>query len=106
MRKPVVILAVAASLGLITSIAIYQYVAEKGLEVERARLQVERIVVARQNIPIGRTLAAEDLRVVDWPADAQPEGAARDAKALVGMVARSPFVENEPVLESKLASPG
>lgn len=72
----------------------------------------KQLLVARQAIPAGKFVTADDLRWQDWPADS-PTGAfieqKTDAEALekmVGAVARFDLVEGEPVTATKLAHPG
>lgn len=73
---------------------------------------MKEILVARQAIPAGKFVAADDLRWVGWPDNspttemverkASPEG----LEEAVGAVARFGLVEGEPVTSAKLVHPG
>ncbi|MGE0405626.1 MAG: Flp pilus assembly protein CpaB [Candidatus Korobacteraceae bacterium] len=62
------------------------------------------VVVMANEVTTGRTLAEEDLRLVNLPLSDLPAGTFRDKADVVGRGAMSPMVRNEPVLESKLAA--
>jgi pilus assembly protein CpaB len=72
----------------------------------------KQLLVARQAIPAGKFVTADDLRWQEWP-DSSPTAAfieqKTDAEALekmVGAVARFDLVEGEPVTATKLVHPG
>ncbi|MDP3492360.1 MAG: Flp pilus assembly protein CpaB [Hyphomonadaceae bacterium] len=75
-------------------------------------IPTKQILVANAKIPVGKFVAAEDLRWQEWPASAnvesfieqekQPEG----LEKMVGAVARFDLVVGEPVTTSKLMHPG
>lgn len=75
-------------------------------------IPTKQILVANNKIPVGKFVAAEDLRWQEWPANAnvesfieqekQPEG----LEKMVGAVARYDLVVGEPVTTSKLMHPG
>jgi pilus assembly protein CpaB len=62
------------------------------------------VVVAASNMDVGTALRAEDLRVIQWPSKAVPEGSFRKAEELVGRGLIQPVVSFEPMLPGKLAS--
>jgi pilus assembly protein CpaB len=75
-------------------------------------LPAKQLLVARQAIPVGKFVTADDLRWQEWPADS-PTGAFIEQKAdeealekMVGAVARFDLVEGEPVTATKLVHPG
>lgn len=68
-------------------------------------MPMAKVVVAARALPLGTTLTAEMLQVVQWPAEALPVGAIDEAEGLVGRVLMSNVVPNEPIVEPKLASP-
>jgi len=53
---------------------------------------------------LGDTLTADNVRVIDWPANAAPQGAFHDPQEVVGRGLVLPVIQNEPILEMKLAS--
>jgi pilus assembly protein CpaB len=66
------------------------------------------VLVAAADIPLGNTLAASDIRWLDWPAASVPAGVVRkdetpDAEAeLTGQLARFAIAGGEPVRRDKL----
>lgn len=60
-------------------------------------------VVAATNLPLGRRLEASDLRLVTWPGAKPLPGMFVRIDDCIGRALVTPVVENEPVLEGKLA---
>lgn len=62
------------------------------------------VVVAASDLDIGAELRREDIRIIDWPANAVPANAISDPKDVIGRGLILPVIENEPFLPMKLAS--
>jgi pilus assembly protein CpaB len=62
------------------------------------------VVVAAADLDVGAELRREDIRVIDWPANAVPATAIGDPKDVIGRGIVLPVIENEPILPNKLAS--
>ena len=62
------------------------------------------VVVAATDLDIGAELRREDIRIIDWPANAVPAAAISDPKDVIGRGIVLPLIENEPILPMKLAS--
>jgi pilus assembly protein CpaB len=62
------------------------------------------VVVAAAPLKLGQRLDVNDLRLVDWPEGKQPTGSFTRKEDCVGRALITPVVENETVLEHKLAS--
>jgi pilus assembly protein CpaB len=62
-----------------------------------------RVVVAAGVVDAGMPLAANNLRVLQWPAQTAPQGGFERIEKVVGRVARQSLVAGEPILESRLA---
>lgn len=78
-----------------------------------AQMQTVDVLVAKADIPLGKTLSSSDLQWQTWPAAAASASFVRrdsrpDAtKQLDGTaIARSPFVTGEPIRDSKLVMAG
>ena len=69
-----------------------------------ATLKTTSVVVAAANLTLGDELGADDLRVVEWPANSVPASAFRTTEEVVGRGVIAPIVEHEPILADKLAS--
>src|SRR5438132_3258568 len=62
------------------------------------------VVVAATDLDIGAQLTRDDIRIIDWPANAMPAGAFNDPKDVIGRGVVLPVIQNEPILPLKLAS--
>ena len=69
-----------------------------------APMATQAVVVAAADLELGTALKKEDLKVVQFPQGAAPEGAFTQANDLVGRGLIVPIVKNEPILGAKLAS--
>src|SRR5205807_3237477 len=52
----------------------------------------------------GAELGRDEIRVIDWPANAVPATAISDPNEVIGRGLILPVIENEPILPMKLAS--
>jgi pilus assembly protein CpaB len=96
-------LAAALLLGLLASVAIYNYLKQQQEEIQRVRGEQQLVVVAAMDIPAGEALNQERVRTVMWPKTSLPPGVIFDPALAVGRLAVKDLVIGEPVLESKLA---
>jgi pilus assembly protein CpaB len=62
------------------------------------------VVVAAADLDVGAELRREDIRIIDWPANAVPKNAIGDPKDVIGRGIVLPVIQNEPILPNKLAS--
>lgn len=83
----------------------YQFLSRQPVVVERVTPDVVRAAVAVRDLPIGTILTREDVRLVDWPADAVPAGLARRVEDVIGRGIVTPVSANEPFIVAKLADP-
>lgn len=72
--------------------------------VRAASIPTRPVVVAAGDLDVGAELRREDVRVIDWPANAVPSTAIGDPKDVIGRGIILPVIENEPILPNKLAS--
>lgn len=68
-------------------------------------IPTRQVVVAATDLDVGAELRREDIRMIDWPANAVPATAISDPKDVIGRGIVLPVIENEPILPNKLASP-
>src|SRR5881397_1403241 len=110
MRKPANIFLLAIIVGALSAAMIYRHLKSMNMEVEAARAAgqhpVTDVVVARDIISIGTRITPDSLRVVTWPADAQPDGSVHDPKDVVGSIARTTIGKNQPVARTELIAQG
>ena len=96
----VFVLAIAAGSAL--ALGTYNYV-QQNPAASAAVIPTSPVVVAAADLQIGTELRREDLRVIDWPANAAPQAAFGTMDELVGRGLVMPMIENEPFLPMKLA---
>jgi pilus assembly protein CpaB len=63
------------------------------------------VLVAAQPLPVRSVLTLDDLREVELPLDAVPEGAVRTTDTAVGRLTMTPLFPGEPILEQNLVDP-
>src|SRR5207244_5933534 len=56
------------------------------------------------DLDIGAEIRRDDIRIIDWPANAVPAGAFSDPNEVFGRGLVLPVIQNEPILPMKLAS--
>lgn len=86
----------------VLSYAVYDYLQKKPATVMQQTPE-KQIVVAAKTLPLGYLLKEEDLRLAPWPATNLPASYFDKKEGLIGRGLIQPVVENEPILESKLA---
>src|SRR5512139_2425323 len=110
MQRPGTIFFLSIVLGLLFSALVYRYLREQQALVETARKaatgETVPVVVADEPVPVGTRIEPAKVRVVQWPLDLDPEGAARAADDVVGSIARVSLERNQPILKSALVPKG
>lgn len=96
------VLAIAILTGGGLAYGTYNYL--QNVPVKTVTTPTRTVVVATSDLSLGRELRADDVKTVDWPMSAVPEGAFADAGELVGRGLIVSVVRNEPILPAKLAS--
>jgi pilus assembly protein CpaB len=99
-KRALASLTISLVIGLIAGMFVYtqfkRVVAAKSVPTTQA-------VVAASSLPLGRRLEPADLRIVTWPAMEPLPGMFTRIDECVGRALVTSVVENEPVLEGKLA---
>lgn len=110
MRKPGNVLLLAILIGALCAALIYRYLRDQRTALESARNAAigatVDVAVASEPIPIGSRIEPQQVRLVRWPVDAEPEGAVHDPARIIGRVARISLDKNQPVLETHLVAEG
>jgi pilus assembly protein CpaB len=101
-RRIFMVFVLAISAGGALALGTYNYVQQ--MPVQAPGMATRPVVVAATDLQIGSELRREDLRVIDWPATAAPNGAFSTVDEIVGRGLVMPVIENEPVMPMKLAS--
>ena len=96
----VLVLAITAGGGL--AFGTYNYMQK--LPARTVTIPTRPVVVAATDLDVGTELAPENLRTIEWPANAVPANAIGSPADVVGRGLILPVIENEPILPMKLAS--
>ena len=96
-----VVLVIALSAGGAFAYATYRYVQQPP---PPEGMKTRAVVVAASNLQLGKELKAEDVRIVAWPEGSVPSGSFTTGDEVVGRGLISTMVQNEPILDGKLAS--
>jgi pilus assembly protein CpaB len=102
-RTLIVLLVAIATAGAATFLV---YEAIQRRPVQQVALPQTFIVVAAHPLATGARLAATDLKLVGWPADAMVAGTFTKIDDIVDRGVLAPILENEPVTDNKLAAIG
>jgi pilus assembly protein CpaB len=96
------VLALALVAGGTFAFGTYRYI--QNVPARTISLPTKPVVVAAADLDLGAELRAEDLRVIQWPADAVPGGAFDKPEQLVKRGLIRPVAQNEPFLPQQLAA--
>jgi pilus assembly protein CpaB len=98
-----VVFVFALTAGGAFAFATYRYVNNQA-KAPTTHITTTRVVVAAANLTLGDELGADDVRVIEWPANSVPASAFHTTDEVVGRGVIAPIVEHEPILPDKLAS--
>ena len=102
-KRLIIALLAAVTFGLIAAVSVKQYL----LSAQTFKNNLNDVVVAKVEIPIGSRIIPEQLAVAQFPADVTPEGAlAKIDEKLIGRVVVTSISPRDPVTEAKLAPVG
>jgi pilus assembly protein CpaB len=98
-----IVLALAIAAGGTFAFGTYRYMQNVPTRAA-AEVPTSNVVVAAADLQLGAELKSGDLRTIQWPAGAVPQGSFSNPEELVGRGLIMPVVQNEPFLPGKLAS--
>jgi pilus assembly protein CpaB len=101
--RVLVVLVLALTAGGVLAFGTYNYIQKTPVQAA-ASLPTIPVVVAASDLDIGAELTHDDVRVIQWPANAVPQGVMKDPKDVIGRGLVLPVIQNEPILPLKLAS--
>src|SRR5712692_11850563 len=96
------VLVLAVTVGGAFALATYNYVQK--IPAKTVTIPTKPVVVAAADLDIGVELGRDEIRVIQWPANALPATAIGDPNDVIGRGLILPVIENEPILPNKLAS--
>ena len=95
----VLVLAITAGGGL--ALGTYNYMQKQ--TPRTVSIPTKPVVVAAADLDVGAELRREDVRIIQWPANAVPANAISDPQEVIGRGLLLPVIQNEPFLPMKLA---
>ena len=107
--RPVIVLALALFLALAAVYFARLWLSHQSGGTAEVKAPVVQVVAAATALKFGDKLAAENLRLVDWPAGTVPEGTFKSMDELLGpqsRVALQSIQPNELILANKITGPG
>ena len=96
------VLVIALAAGGTLAFGTYRFLEDR--PVNTVTVPTRKVVVANAELSLGSELRRDDVKTIDWPASAVPEGSFEDPAAIVGRGLIASIVANEPILPGKLAS--
>ena len=101
-KRLLVVLAGAALFGLVAAVTVSRYLSST----QAYARNLDQVVVAKVDIPIGTRIVAEQLTTAQFPRDAMPNGIFNSTENVVGRVAVVNIAAREPVTDFRLAPEG
>ncbi len=98
-----VVLVLAVTVGGTLAFATYNYV-QRAPATRTVSIPTKPVVVAAADLDVGADLGRNDIRLIDWPANAVPAGAISNPDEVIGRGLILPVIQNEPILPMKLAA--
>jgi len=101
-----VILFLALASGLLAAYLAFRFLRQPTVSnvAVASELSTVGVMVAARDLEMGHLIEPQDVRPIDWPAGALPEGFARSSEDVVGRGLIAPVRMNEPFLASKIAN--
>jgi pilus assembly protein CpaB len=97
-----VVLVGALIFGVLAAVSVSRYLSSA----QAYSKNLNKVAVAKVNIPIGTKIIAEQISVVQFPKESTPDGAFESPEKLAGRVAVANIGAREPITESRLAPEG
>jgi pilus assembly protein CpaB len=101
-KRLIVVLAGAGVFGLIAAVSVSRYLSSA----QGFTRGMNKVVIAKVEIPLGETIVAEQLTTATYPSNGTPDGVFDSPEKLVGRVAVVNIAPREPVTDFKLAPEG
>ncbi len=102
--KSFILLVLALGCGVVASVGITQVMAKRGADA--APVEMESVVVAVADIPMGDPVAPQLVKLEDWPKDKVPKGALRSLEELENRRPKTRIFAGSPILENQLLGKG
>src|SRR5574337_1122790 len=83
-KRLIFIFGVALSCAILASVLVVKYVHTREEEAARAKIDLQPVVIATSDIPVGAHLDATLVSLRDWPKSGMPQGALVEPEAVPG----------------------
>lgn len=101
-KRLLFVLASAVAFGLVAAVSVSRYLSDAQANTRN----MNTVVVAKVEIPLGTKIDAEQLSTVQFPSNAIPDGTFESVEKVVGRVSVVNVAAREPVTDFKLAPEG
>jgi pilus assembly protein CpaB len=98
-----IVFVLAITAGGTLALGTYNYMQRSG-GTRTVSLPTRSVVVAAADLDVGAELTKDNVRIIEWPANAVPAGAFEKPDEVIGRGLILPVIQNEPFLPMKLAS--
>lgn len=102
-RRLFIVMALALLSGLAAAWLALNYLRQPESPVSRVEATTSEVVVAARELPLGTVLTVEDVKLIDWPGEAVPEGYSSSVEEVLGRGVITHVALNEPLISSKIA---
>lgn len=102
MRRSLLFMTLAGVAALVAALVVYSALKKREREVQEAMVQSVNIVVAAHDLHIGSKLDPTAVKLTRWSRNSVPPGAFTNVSAVLGKYVKTPFVQNEPIVASRL----
>jgi pilus assembly protein CpaB len=97
-----VIFGVAVVCALLASYLVVRHVRQQEELARVARIDLQTVLVATSDIPVGTRLTTELVAARSWPKTGIPEGAVSDQQVVLGRLVKAEIRRAEPIFEHRL----
>jgi pilus assembly protein CpaB len=101
--RHIVVLTLAVATAAVASFGVYRAISR--IPVREVEVASSYVAVAARSLPPGVRLTEKDVRLVAWPAKSPVAGSHAQVKDVVNRALLAAVVENEPLVDGKLARP-
>ncbi|WP_394821742.1 Flp pilus assembly protein CpaB [Pendulispora albinea] len=102
--RAIVFMTIALAAGSASAWMVVRYVARHAGS--GTPVAVNNVVVAAVDVPVASKLTPDQLKIVDWPASARPQGSFERVGDVEGRVTSAALVAGEPIVEARLSPKG
>lgn len=104
--KSIILLLLALGCGVVASVGVKQVLATRESTVARPFGDMQAIIVAAEDIPMGDPVKIEQIKLEDWPKSKVPEGALTKLDDVEGRRPKTKIYKGAPILEDQLLAKG